>query len=645
MKQKIPFYNQFVILAAMITLLPLRTFAYDFMVDNIAYNIVSSTELTCETAPGSNIIDRTVNIPATVTYNGRELKVIGIGKRSFKSKDIYNLTIAKGITYIEESAFEYNCISKIVIPNTVTEIGPGAFCYANYRYAPEGNYNDEVELIFEDGKSTLHYSGNEYFVQQMIEDQSFENTKLTQLYIGRYIWPFIIGRSLTYVYDLEIGDQVTYLPESSFTKLPDIQGSFTFLEELTIGKGLERVPNFKEGSHLSKVYVRSSTPQPSGGFEQSTYVNATLYVPRGTKSLYQNASVWKNFWNIEEYDVKSNDVMVTDITLDETSTKLIQGMTKQLTATISPSNATDQSVSWSSSNTNVVTVSSSGVVKGIGDGTATITCTANDGSGKQATCEVTVLASGSILTAKTIEGVDMKFQITEIYVSSNVLKSANCQVYSESATASAIDVNTVGSITIPNEVEGFKVTGIGYFSFQSCEDISMVTIPETVKTIGGWAFFGCKSLESVVMADGVEVIDNGAFQYVNNLQSITFGRGMKKAGDEILSWCSKLKTIYVMTDDPFDVTETTFDYNNSEDTKNKYYNEVILYVPIGSRPNYVNAEGWKKFKNIVEFDPNDIKEVNIVIDKNVRLYDLSGRQLKKLHKGLNIIDGKKVLVR
>jgi len=40
-----------------------------------------------------------------------------------------------------------------------------------------------------------------------------------------------------------------------------------------------------------------------------------------------------------------------------------------------------------------------------------------------------------------------------------------------------------------------------------------------------------------------------------------------------------------------------------------------------------------------------IKEVNIVIDKNVRLYDLSGRQLKKLHKGLNIIDGKKVLVR
>ena len=70
-----------------------------------------------------------------------------------------------------------------------------------------------------------------------------------------------------------------------------------------------------------------------------------------------------------------------------------------------------------------------------------------------------------------------------------------------------------------------------------------------------------------------------------------------------------------------------------------------VVVPIGSRPNYVNAEGWKKFKNIVEFDPNDIKEVNIVIDKNVRLYDLSGRQLKKLHKGLNIIDGKKVLVR
>lgn len=62
----------------------------------------------------------------------------------------------------------------------------------------------------------------------------------------------------------------------------------------------------------------------------------------------------------------------------------------QLKATISPSEATDKKVTWKTSDSKVVTVSNKGVVRAKGVGTATITCIAKDGSGKKASCKITV---------------------------------------------------------------------------------------------------------------------------------------------------------------------------------------------------------------------------------------------------------------
>ena len=83
---------------------------------------------------------------------------------------------------------------------------------------------------------------------------------------------------------------------------------------------------------------------------------------------------------------------VTGITLDKSSVLLIKGQTETVTLTpsISPSNANDKSVIWSSSNSSVATVSTAGVVTAVSKGTATIKATANDGSGKSASCTVTV---------------------------------------------------------------------------------------------------------------------------------------------------------------------------------------------------------------------------------------------------------------
>ena len=82
--------------------------------------------------------------------------------------------------------------------------------------------------------------------------------------------------------------------------------------------------------------------------------------------------------------------LVSSIQLNKTSISIYNGKTKALTATVTPSDATNTAVTWTSSNTSVATVSSSGVVTGEARGTATITVTAKDGSGVKATCEVEV---------------------------------------------------------------------------------------------------------------------------------------------------------------------------------------------------------------------------------------------------------------
>lgn len=94
--------------------------------------------------------------------------------------------------------------------------------------------------------------------------------------------------------------------------------------------------------------------------------------------------------------VTDSTVHVTGVTLNKASTSISQGGNETLTATVSPNNATNKTVSWTSSNTSAATVSSSGVVSVPNNATvgatSTITVTTTDGS-YTATCTVTVSAA------------------------------------------------------------------------------------------------------------------------------------------------------------------------------------------------------------------------------------------------------------
>ena len=106
-------------------------------------------------------------------------------------------------------------------------------------------------------------------------------------------------------------------------------------------------------------------------------------------------------------DVPPETVPVTGVTISAPTLTLEEGESKQLTATVSPDNATNKNVSWSSSDEEIATVSN-GLVTGVKEGTAQITVTTADGN-KTATCAVTVEAKAvepAITKGFSIKAVD-----------------------------------------------------------------------------------------------------------------------------------------------------------------------------------------------------------------------------------------------
>lgn len=156
--------------------------------------------------------------------------------------------------------------------------------------------------------------------------------------------------------------------------------------------------NMKEGNTYqlsASVYPTNATNKNVNWSSSNTSVatvNDGLVSAKsvGTATITCRAADGSGKYATCKVTVESATVYVTSITLNKTSASLYVGETTQLNATVSPSSATNKNVGWTSDDTSVATVSSTGLVTAKSAGTATITCKAKDGSGKQATCNISV---------------------------------------------------------------------------------------------------------------------------------------------------------------------------------------------------------------------------------------------------------------
>ncbi len=188
---------------------------------------------------------------------------------SDEDTEITDLVIPNSVTSIGSGAFQ-NCsgLTSVTIPNSVTSIGSGAF----------QNCSGLQKVIVPDiaawcgisfGDNPLYYANHIY---------SDENTEIKDLVIPNSVTS--IGRgAFRYCSDLTsvtIGNSVTSIGASAFSGCSGLTSVYSMIENV--------------------FTINYNT------FDTNTYSNAKLYVPIGKKAVYKGTEPWKQFTNIEEYD-------------------------------------------------------------------------------------------------------------------------------------------------------------------------------------------------------------------------------------------------------------------------------------------------------------------------------------------------------
>lgn len=205
--------------------------------------------------------------------------------------------------------------------------------------------------------------------------------------------------------------------------------------------------------------------------------------------------------------ITGENVAVTGVTLNKSSLTLKVGEEGALVATVAPENATNKSVTWTSSDTDVATVSG-GVVRALAAGSATITVTTAEG-GFSATCVVTVRAATVAVTGVTLDKTTATLKLGE---SESVTLTAT--VAPENATNK--DVTWASSNTAVATVSGGVVTAVAAgevtITVTTADGSKTATCVVTVEAANAvpedWLLdFGVKPSEATDYSDGDKLGD------------------------------------------------------------------------------------------------------------------------------------------
>ena len=222
---------------------------------------------------------------------------------------------------------------------------------------------------------------------------------------------------------------------------------------LCIGSGVTSLGSLQ--LNPSVIYCYAAIP-PACVSNTFTGYGATLHVPTASMVSYFTAQYWYNFTN-----VLSDAIEPQTVTMSENEASVEIGKQLPLTATVAPSDATPRTVYWSSTNTSVATVSSSGTVTAVGIGDCYIRAICVD---KQALCHITV----------TPERVTITLDQQEARLMPNHLMTLTAT--SSPATTDLAVTSSNNAVAIPRIVNGtIQVVGVS-------EGIATIT----VSTADGW---------------------------------------------------------------------------------------------------------------------------------------------------------------
>ena len=501
--------------------------------------------------------------------------VTSIGNSAFSGcHGMTSITIPSSVKSIGRYAFTWcSSLTSISIPSSVTSIESTAFDGCAGLSSITVSSNNTVYDSRDNCNAIIKKSNN-------ILIRGCKNTVFPSSVTGIGEYAFFGCTSIT---SITIPSNVTSIGEEAFTRCD-------YLASVTIPSTMISIGNraFSLCFRLTSVTCLASIP-PTIGNAYTFYHpdKATLYVPAGKKSAYQNADYWKEFSQIIELPV-----LATSISLNKTSAELIEGNTMQLTATVLPSNATNKTVTWTTSNSSVATVSSNGLVTAKAVGNATITARTTDGSNLSASCSVTVEQSSVLATSISLNKTSAELntggtlQLTATVLPSNATNKAVTWTTSNSSVATVssnglVTAKNPGNATITaRTTDGSNLSATCYITVLNSSIISFADASVKALCVQNWDTDGDGELS---IAEAAAVTDLGSV-FKSNKNITAFGElqyflGLTSIGYSAFSDCSGLTSITI----PNSVT-TIGDYAfySCRSLKNVTIPNSVMYIYDGA---------------------------------------------------------------
>ncbi len=490
--------------------------------------------------------------------------VTEIGMFAFQNcTSITNVTVPNTVTYIEGYAF-FDCTSltSVTIPNSVTTIGTCAFngCSSltsvaipdtvtyigGYAFLGTAWYNSQPDGLVYLNNILCGYKGDN------MGDITTLNLKSTTKVIGDFALS-----GLESLKTITIPDTVTHIGMNAFygcTSLTSVTipnsvieiGNVAFSEcdsltNVTIPDSVTEIgyKAFFDCRLLKKVTIPSSVKvigekafgyTINSNYEDERILDFTIQGYKGTTAeTYANENGFK-------FVALKDTVNPTSIKLNKTSVTLGVGEIVTLTKTVTPSNAST-SYTWSSSNTSVATVSSSGKITAKKAGTANITVKTSNG--KTATCKVTVKKAPSKISlnkTKITVGVGETFDFNSSLPSG----TASYSVKYTSNNTSVATVKASGGIMTAKKAGTAVITATTYNGKKvSCTVTvknapSKISLNKTKLTVGvGETFDFNSSLPSGTASYSVKYTSNNSS--VATVKSSGGIMTAKKAGTAVIT--------------------------------------------------------------------------------------------------------------